>query len=434
MALELAVILALVLVNGLLSMAETAVVSARRPRLHQLADEGDDGASAALALSESPAAFLSTVQIGITLIGIGAGVFGGATMADELAALLAPLPRSAAWARPASYALIVSIITVLSLVLGELVPKRIALSRPERIASAVARPMQRLARVLGPFERLLTASSGLVLKLLRIRPAEEPAVTEEEVRVLIEKGMETGVFERHEKEMVDSVFDLGDRRVTAFMTPRRSVAWLDAAATAEELRATLTVAPHSRYPVGDGTLDDVVGFVPATKLLERLQSGEPLDVKGAVRPPLLLPESLTAAQALAALRGAEGHVALVVDEHGAVEGLVTLADVAASVVGGRDRPGAEGPEAVRREDGSWLLDGRLPVARLASLLGLTLPEEDEGEYDTLGGFVLSRLRRLPSEGDHFSWAGWRFEVVDMDERRVDKVLASRLAPGAAEER
>lgn len=427
MALELAVILALVLLNGVLAMSETAVVSARRARLHQSAEEGDEGAAAALALSESPAAFLSTVQIGITLIGIGAGVFGGATMADELAAMLAPFPRSESWARPAAYALIVSIITVLSLILGELVPKRIALSRPERIAAAVARPMQRLARLLGPFERLLTASSGLVLKLLRIRPAEEPPVTEEEVRVLIERGMETGVFDQHEKEMVDSVFDLGDRRVTAFMTPRRSVAWLDATTTADELRATLAAAPHSRYPVGDGTLDDVVGFVPATSLLERLLSGQPLDVRGAARPSLLLPESLTAAQALPALREAEGHVALVVDEHGSVEGLVTLADVAASVVGGRERPGGEGPEAVRREDGSWLLDGRLPVTRLAALLETELPEEDEGEYDTLGGFVLARLRRLPSEGEHFEWAGWRFEVVDMDERRVDKVLASRTA-------
>lgn len=427
MALELLVVLVLVLLNGVLSMAETAVVSARKIRLHQRADEGDERAAAALALAESPAAFLSTVQVGITLIGIGAGVFGGATMADELGALLAPLPRSEVWARPAAYGLIISIITVLSLVLGELVPKRIALSRPERIASAMARPMQRLARLVGPFEKVLTAASELVLKLLRIRPGEEPPVTEEEVRVLIEKGTEAGIFERHEHEMLEAVFDLGERRLASLMTPRPEVAWLDVRDGAEETARRIAERPRARYPVGDGSLDELVGVVLGSEALARVLSGAPLDLRALARPPLVLPETVTAVRALERLRKGDGAgLAVVVDEHGTVAGVLTLTDVVAAVVG--ELPALRGsePSARMREDGSWLLDGRLPVERLEDLDEALVPPADErGDYETVAGFVMARLGRLPREGDRVTSAGWTIEVVDMDGRRVDKVLASR---------
>ena len=437
-AVELAVILLLLVVNGVFAMSEIAVVTSRKIRLEQRAEGGDKGAAAALALAREPAQFLSTVQVGITLVGVLAGAFGGATLSEELAPALADIPALAPYADSLAFALVVGGITYLSLIVGELVPKRIALGAPERIAIAVARPMRAISRVTAPLVKVLTGSTNLMLRLLGVRPHAEAGLTEEEIRAVLEQGAESGVVHATEHEMVESVFRLGDRTARALMTPRPDVEWLDLADDApdadERLTAELRAARRSPLLACEEDLDHVVGFVYAEDLLALALGGGALDraaLRAAARPPLFVPASMPVLQLVESLRASRRHAAVLLDEYGGTTGVVTLHDVLEALVGDlpRSEDEVEEPAIVRREDGSWLVEGSVAVEDVAAELDVDLRDEDgPADYQTLAGFVLAHLGRLPTAGDAFTWHGRRFEVVDMDGRRVDKVL---VGPPAA---
>ncbi|MGE0128442.1 MAG: hemolysin family protein [Blastocatellales bacterium] len=428
-AIEVIFILLLIIANGVFAMSEIAVVSARRARLQQRA-ETDSGARAALDLADAPDRFLSTVQIGISLIGILAGALGGATISKYLEAELSRIPTIAPYARAVSLVVVVLTIAYLSLIVGELVPKRLALNNPEKIASRIARPMQFLSRLAWPAVRVLSASSNFLMRLLRAKPADEPPITEEEVKLLIDQGTEAGVFEEAEHDLVDNIFRLADQKVPALMTPRLDIVWLDIEAPIEETRRRIIKSPYSRLPVCQGALDNILGVVKAKDLLSRRLAGEPLDLRAALRQPLYAHETRTALQLLELFRRSSTHIAMVVDEHGAIEGLVTMNDVLEAIVGDLPSPSGQVESyAVQREDGSWLLDGRMPISEFKEIFSLDkLPREEDGGYHTLAGFIITYLGRLPSASDQFIWDGLRIEVVDMDRRRVDKVLVSRIRP------
>jgi putative hemolysin len=427
---EVAIIVLLLIVNGIFSMSEMALVSARKARLKQRADRGDGRSLAALRLSESPDDFLATVQVGITLVGILAGAFGGATIAEELIPLLQQIRVIEAYADSIAFALVVLVITYLSLVIGELVPKRLALNHPEGIARAVAKPMQWLSDLSSPAVRLLSVSTNAVMRLLGIRPSAEPQVTEEEIKILVRQGAQSGVLEEAERHMVENIFHLGDLRVRSLMTPRRDIVWLEINDSPETIRRKLKESGMSRYPVCRGNLDNVLGTVRAKDLLAEKLADRPLDLQSALRRPLFAPETMPALRALEQFKQSGNHIAIVIDEHGGTQGLVTHHDILEAIAGEIEPIAAtEDQPAVRREDGSWLLDGALSVHEFKEILGLRkLPGEDRGEYHTLGGFIMFTLGRIPSVADHFEHGGLRFEVLDMDRRRVDKVLVS--APGS----
>ncbi|MBC1223174.1 HlyC/CorC family transporter [Nostoc sp. UCD121] len=421
---EILIILVLIIANGVFSMSEMAIVSARKVRLQQLANQGDAKAMAALKLAESPNHFLSTVQVGISLIGILTGAFGGATIANRLAVYVKLVPFLAPYSEPISFGVVVLIITYLSLIVGELVPKRLALNNPERIASTVAIPMRALSAIASPMVYLLSASTDLILRVLGITASTEPQVTEEEIKILIEQGTEAGTFEEAEQDMVERVFRLGDRPVSYLMTPRPDIVWLDLDDSAEENRQKMVDSAYSRYPVCQGGLDNVLGVIPVTDLLARSFRGEPLDLTIGLRQPVFVPESTRGLKVLELFKQTITHMALVVDEYGVIQGLVTLNDIMSEIVG--DVPSTDGqdqPQAVQREDGSWLLDGMLPVEEFLELFGMEEWESEErGSYQTLGGFVITHLGRIPAAADHFEWQSMRIEVMDMDGNRVDKVL------------
>ncbi|MBD0386880.1 MAG: HlyC/CorC family transporter [Nostoc sp. C3-bin3] len=421
---EISIILVLIIANGVFSMSEMAIVSARKVRLQQLANQGDVKARAALKLAESPNHFLSTVQVGISLIGILTGAFGGATIAKRLVTYVRLVPFLAPYSESISFGIVVLIITYLSLIVGELVPKRLALNNPERIASIVAIPMQALAAIASPVVYLLSASTDLILRLLGITASTEPQVTEEEIKILIEQGTEAGTFEEAEQDMVERVFRLGDRPVSYLMTPRPDIVWLDLDDTPEENRQKMVDSAYSRYPICQAGLDNVLGVIPVTDLLARSFQGEPLDLTVGLRQPVFVPESTHGLKVLELFKQTITHMALVVDEYGVIQGLVTLNDIMSEIVG--DVPSTDGqdhPQAVQREDGSWLLDGMLPVEEFLELFGMEEWESEErGSYQTLGGFVITHLGRIPATADYFEWQSMRIEVMDMDGNRVDKVL------------
>ncbi len=431
---EILILLVLIIANGVFSMSEMAIVSSRKVRLQQMANQGDAKARAALELAEAPNRFLSTVQVGITLIGILTGAFGGATIADKLALYIELIPGLAPYSRAIAFSMIVLTITYLSLIVGELVPKRLALNNPERIAANVAIPMRTLAAGASPVVHLLSASTDLVLRILGIGPSTEPQVTEEEIKVLIEQGTEAGTFEEAEQDMVQRVFRLGDRPVNALMTPRPDIVWLDLEDSAEENRQKMMDSCHSRFPVCQGGLDNVLGVMHVTDLLARTLSGQPLDLTISLRQPVFVPESTRGLKVLELFKQTGIHVALVVDEYGVIQGLVTLNDVLVEIVG--DVPSADeldDPQAVQREDGSWLLDGMLPVDEFVELFDINeLRGKHQGSYQTLGGFVMTHLGRIPAAADHFEWEGMRFEVMDMDGNRVDKVLVMPMTTESGE--
>ncbi len=419
---KIAVIVSLALVNGVLAMTEIAFVSASRTRLQVQARKGKQQAAAALQLIDSPTRLLSTIQVGITLIGIMAGAFGGATVAEEVAAWLRTFSGIANYADLLAFVVVVSGITYLSLLLGELVPKRVAMLNPERIASTMSRPMKVLAAAASPAVRFMTSSTELLLKGLRIPPKLERVATEDEIKLMIEQGTRAGVFLPSEKEIVLNVFRFADRRVSALMTPRPDVIWIDKYASPEELRNIFATHPHNRYPVCAGGLDQVLGFARAKDLLAACLAGGPLDLVSRLRKPLFVPESNPALRVLELFKQTGAHVALVVDEYGQVEGLVTHHDIMEAIVGDiRSLDVPEEKEIVRLEDGSYLLDGALPADEFRALLRID-PETDEGDYDTAAGFVLQQLGRIPETGERFKWRGWQFQIVDMDDRRIDKVL------------
>jgi putative hemolysin len=425
---EVALLLILFIANGALAMAEMAVVSARKIRLQQKAEAGDENARTALELARQPADFLSTVQIGITLVGVLAGAFGGATLAARIAPWFERLPWLAPYSQAVSLVLVVLVITYLSLILGELAPKRLALADPDRVATAVARPMQALSRLALPVVRFLSASSDVVLHLVGARHSDEPPVTEEEVKILIEMGTQAGIFEQAEQEMVSAVFRLADRRVDSIMTPRTEITWLDLEDPEEKIRRTIIDSIYTILPVAEGDLDHILGLVQAKDLLARCLQEEALDLRAALVPPQFVPESKPALKVLDLFRRTHMNVALVIDEFGGLQGMVTLIDILEAIVGDLSGLGEEAePEARQREDGSWLLDGLLPVDELMDLLKMTsLPVESRNQFQTLGGLMMASLGRIPQSGDHFEWQGLKFEVLDMDGFRVDKVLVSSM--------
>jgi len=421
---EVLFILLLVVANGVFAMSEMAVVSARKVRLQQWANEGNTNARTALELANAPTRFLSTVQVGITLIGILAGALGGATIAKKLALLLSQIRLLAPYSQAIGLGIVVVSITYLSLIIGELVPKRVALNNPERIAATIATPMRALSALASPVVHLLSTSTEVALRLLGIKPSLEPQVTEEEIRVLIKQGTEAGTFEVAEQDMVQRVFRLGDRQVSGLMTPRLEIVWLDLEDLAENNRHKMTHSAHSRFPVCQGGLDNVIGVVQVKDLLARSLAGEVIDLTAALQTPLFVPESMPALNVLELFKQSGTHTALVVDEYGVVQGLVTLNDILEAIVG--DIPSVDElaePQVVQREDGSWLLDGLLPVEDFFELFNIqALADEQRGNYQTLGGFVTTHLGRIPAAADHFEWRKLRFEVMDMDGNRVDKVL------------
>jgi putative hemolysin len=423
--LEILVVLALVLLNGYFAMSELAVVSARPARLEARARTGGRGARLALALAREPGRMLSTVQIGITLVGVVAGAFGGATLAEPLDDLIARVPTLAPVSAELAYTVVVVAITYLSLIIGELVPKHLALRAPERIAALVAPTVDLLSRISTPAVWLLESSSRLVLRLLGSEAQPAETVTEEEVRILIAEGARTGVFHQQEQEMIGRVLRLADRPMRAIMTPRVELVWLDVEDDPDEIARVIRESGHSRFVVARGGLDDVLGVVHVRGLLEACLAGQTLDLQAAVRPMLVVPDGMPVLRALEALREARVSMALVVDEYGEVEGIVTVEDLLEAVVG--DMPEhrlGEEPAIVRREDGSLLMDGLLATDEVRLALGPdSLP--DETSYHTLAGFVLAQLGRVPTEGQSVVYQGWRFEVVDMDGRRIDKVLVCR---------
>lgn len=431
---EIAVLLLLLVLNGVFAMAEIAIVSARKARLQQWAEAGDAGAQTALDVARDPNQFLSTVQIGITLVGIFAGAFGGATLTEAVRHGLEGVPSLKPYSAPLAFGSVVLVITFLSLVLGELAPKRIGLANAERIAVLVARPMQMLSKITAPAVAVLGWSTEGLLRLFRVRASEEPPVTEEELRLLMAQGTVAGVFEAAEQQMVESVFRLADRRVRGLLTPRSEICWIDEEeASTELLLEALHTRPRSLYPVAKGTLDHVVGVASARTLLLQYATNQQFDLAAATREPLLVPETLSALRLLDRFRETGEEMALVLDEYGGIEGLVTLADILSAVVGEMgafQQPGAE-PAVVQRADGSWLLEGLLPVDEARRLLGVKhLPEEDvetPHSYETIAGYLMERLGRLPTTGDIVEAGEFRFEVVDMDGRRVDKVLVQPLA-------
>jgi putative hemolysin len=424
LTLEIVLILVLILANGVFALSEMAVVSSRRPRLQQRADQGDASAAAALRLSNDPGDFLSAIQIGITLIGILVGAFGGATIASGLAVYLKEIPWIHPYQHAVALALVVLTITFFSVVLGEIVPKRLALIHPEGIARATASLFRVIALIGLPAVRGLSLSSDLVMKILGVRKSQEPPVTEEEIKLLIEQGTEAGVFAETEQELVKSIFRLADRAVSILMTPRRDIVWLDLDDGEEVNHRKIMESPFSRFPLGQGSLDNVLGIIRAKDALAYCQSERGLDLKAVMKPPLFVPENLPALQLLENFKKSRPHLALAVDEYGGIQGLVTLNDILEAIVGDISATGQPaGPGARQREDGSWLLDGLMPVDEFKDLFQLKkLPEEETGIYQTLGGFMMTQLGRIPEPADHFEWQGMRFEVLDMDGKRVDKVL------------
>jgi putative hemolysin len=429
-ALEIGVVIALTVINGLFAMSETAMVSSRRARLRQRAEEGNRGASTALELARNPNRFLSTVQIGISLVGVLAGAFGGATLAGPLAEALRVAPAVSAYAETIAFVLVVGAITYLSLVVGELVPKRLALGAPETIASAVAPPMSFLSALAAPAVWFLGASTNLMLRLLRVDPAAEAPVSEQEVEILLEEGARAGVFEAEERDLVRRALRLDDTPVRELMTPRPRVVWLDADAPHEKHREIISHSRHSWFPVARGGLDGILGIASAKDAWARGDDAGP-GLLDSLRRPAIVPEGVPATRALEAFKRSGLPIVLLVDERGNFEGLVTPADVLASLVGevaGEGGPASAPPRVTRREDGSLLIDGLLAAGELQETLGLeNLPREGE-DYQTVGGMVLAILGHVPEEGESFDWEGWRFEVVDMDGNRVDKVLAGRRDP------
>jgi putative hemolysin len=429
---EITIILVLIILNGIFALSEFAVVSARKSRLQQHANDGDTRAAAALDLADEPTSFLSTIQIGITLVGILAGAYGGATLAEQLASTFTAFPALAPYAKVLSITLIVLAITYLTLIFGELVPKRIALGNPEAIAMRVARPMRYLSFAAAPLVFVLSRSTEIVLKILRISEAGEPPITEEEIKIMLEEGTETGVFEKTEVSMVEGVFNLGDRRVESLMTHRSEVIALDLNDPAEENLRKMTRSGRSTFPAYDGNLDMIVGMVSVKDVLARMVDGCTPDIRTSVTKPLFAPEGISILTLLERFKETGLHIALVTDEYGSIQGVITLHDILEAIVGDVRTLGepVETPIVVR-EDGSFLIDGNTPIGDVRNAVSVdSFDGEEQGEYRTLAGLVLFILQRIPKTGDHFTIGSLRFEVVDMDGNRVDKVLVTRI-PGPA---
>lgn len=426
---EILILLGLIVLNGVFAMSEIALVTARKARLSKLAEEGNGSARIALELGEDPTKFLSTVQIGITSIGVLNGIFGEAILAAPLAHWLQSLGVEDALASFSATAIVVVLVTYISIVVGELVPKRLGQMSPESIACLVARPMQLLAMLTRPFVMLLSVSTHSLLKLLGVKQQAQSSVTEEEIQAILEEGSEAGVIEENQRDLLRNVFRLEERQLGSLMIPRSEVVFIDTALSAEENLQRMVDSKHSRFPVCQGSLDQAIGVLHAKQALAQITRGEPPNYSADLMPCVYVPETLTGMELLDQFRANNMQMVFVIDEYGEVEGIVTLQDVLEAVTGEFTPQNGEDAWAVKREDGSWLLDGTIPVLELKDCLALKLvPEEDKGRYHTLSGMVMLLLGRVPKTSDYTEWHGWRFEVVDMDGKRIDKVLASPLPP------
>ncbi len=426
---EIFVIFILILLNGFFSMSEIAIVSARKVRLEQRAEEGDRGAAHALDLLGSTSKFLSAVQIGITLVAMLTGAFSGATLAERLAKSLAAIPWLASVASTLALVIVVLLTTYFSLVIGELIPKRIALNNPEKIASSVSGIMRFISRITAPLNTLLSASTDLGVRLLGMKPSDEPPITEEEIRVLIDQGTEVGVFGEAEQDMVEGVFRLNERSINAIMTPRTEITWLDVDDKLEDIIRLVLESPYSRFPVSRGSLDNVLGILKAKTLLEKALTGQPFNIVDLLEKPLFIPENTPAVRVLEMEKEQGVHEALIIDEYGGVMGFVTLFDVLEAIIGELPSQGeVDEPEIFQREDGSYLLDGLLPIDEFKDLFDLdSLPEEDKVGFQTVGGFVMNQIGSIPASGQSFAFEGLLMEVMDMDGHRVDKILVTRIS-------
>ena len=426
---DVALLIFLILLNGLFAMSEMALTASRKARLQVMVESGDAGAQAAMDLHENPTKFLSTVQIGITSIGVLNGIVGDAAFsapfAEWLTKTFAIHDRAAG---VTATAMVVVTITFLTIIFGELVPKRVGQLYPEVVARRVASPMNWLSLIARPFVKLLTFCTVSTLRLMGIRGGPTRSVTEEEIAASLEEGLDAGVIEAQEHQMVRNVFRLDDRQVGSMMIPRAEIVWLDALATVDETLKVISTEEHSRYPVCRGGLSDVLGLVSAQSLLQQAMQGRALDVMERLEPAVFVPETLSGMELLDQFRASSAQLVFVVDEYGEVQGMITVRDVLEAITGEFTTPSDEDSWAVRRDDGSWLFDGLIPVPELKDRLELKeLPEEDRGRYNTLAGMVMLLLGRLPRTTDTVEWEGWRFEVVDLDGKRVDKVLASALS-------
>ncbi len=420
----------LIVLNGLFAMSEMALTASRKARLQVMLEAGESGAQAAMDLHENPTKFLSTVQIGITSIGVLNGIVGEAAFSDPLAKwLVATFAVAERAASISATALVVMLITVLTIIFGELVPKRLGQMYPETVARMVARPMNAISLAARPLVLLLTFCTNAVLHLMGIRGGPSRSVTEEEIAASLEEGLDAGVIEEQEHQMVRNVFRLDDRQIGSMMIPRAEIEWLDVDAPHDKLLLDIAAGGRTRYPVCSGGLDNVIGVLNVGSLLAPLARGEKLLLQEHLKPPVFVPETLSGMELLEHFRQTRAELVFVVDEYGAVQGVIAERDVLEAITGELGNPADEDAWAVERDDGSWLLDGLIPVPELKDRLELKeLPEEDRGRYNTLAGMIMLLLGRLPRTTDHVEWEGWRFEVVDLDGKRVDKVLVQRTTP------
>jgi putative hemolysin len=426
--LEIVIILSLIVLNGIFAMAEFAIVSVKKTRLQHRADEGDTRAAAALEIVNEPTQFLSTVQIGITLVGIFAGAFGGATVARELAVYLNGFPVLAPYSDLLSIVIVVLAITYLTLIFGELVPKRLALNNAESIAYTVAKPMRLLSLITAPLVIILSHSTEAMLRVIQFRKITEPPVTEEEIKIMLAEGTEAGIFEKAEQSMVEGVFNLGDRRVESLMTHRSDIIALDLNDSADENLRKMSRSGRSNYPVYERDLDNIVGMVSVKGVLGRMVDGCTPDIKASIMKPLFTSQTLPVLKLLESFKATGVHIALVTDEYGSIRGVITLHDILEAIVGDVRTLGepVDTPVVVR-EDGSWLIDGNTPVEDIKKILSVdSFPGEDKGHYRTIAGLILFILERIPKTGDHLEVGGLFYEVVDMDGNRIDKVLVTRV--------
>jgi putative hemolysin len=416
------ILLISMLLNGVFAMVEIALVSSRKTRLQQRVDKGEQGAAAALELLKEPNRFLSTVQVGITLVGVFSGAFGASQLSPPLAELLARVDLLKPYADEIAFTILVLIITYFSIVIGELVPKRVAINNPEAVSSSLAVPMRFLSKLAKPIVSLLSASSEFGARLLGIKPGNEPAITQEEIKVLIEQGHQIGVFKETERDMFSGVFRMGRRKVSGLMTPRVEMTWININDSIEEIWNYILKTPHARVPVANGDLDNLLGYIQIRDLLGLSPDEDGFNLKNYIKEPLYLPENMSALQALENFQIGGIHLAIIVDEFGGIKGMVTDYDILKTIVGDIPEDDQDTDHlAYQREDGSWLFDGLIVIDQLKDILDLSeMPNEDV--YETLSGFVMSQLGQIPQTGAKFEYEGYEFEVVDMDGRRVDRVL------------
>lgn len=422
---ELLILLGLLLLNGVFAMAETALISARRARLETLSQQGHNGALRAMELQANPGIFLSTVQVGITLVGIIAGAASGAGLARELDPILTAVPWLGQWAPTLSMIIVVSVITFLSVVVGELLPKRLAIHAPERWASFLAGPMTKLSALASPVVRLLDFSSDALVRLFGVKPGEEQVMSEEEVRASIIQGHRAGALKSHERDMLESVLELDDLTAADLMTPKPQIVWINLAEAPEESRRRMIESGHSHFPVYQGTRDDVLGMISVKNLWKHNSISEPVaDLRPLLTTPLFVPETMPAVRVIEQFRKHKRHQALVIDEFGAMQGLITMNDMMQALLGtlADDQTTANTPAARQLDDGSWLVDGQVEMENAVKMTGLPLPPTfDDDDYRTVAGFVMHMLGHVPAEGEHFDWLGYKVEVADMDRQRIDKV-------------